>query len=230
MVVGQIAQQIAFTREDETCRLDLLNDRRWVDAVQLRSHVGAAARRCRVIDDQIGASSLQEVEDVAIESRDVDLAVLGNVQIVVVERGPENIDLLGEMEISEQREIQVDVLSPLLVKNLARGVDVLLAPPCRLERIDSAMPAHDIAQQARVITSAWKELADRLPRLYACEGEQLSGLAHRIELMIGLGTAGVCHRLRDIGWQRLARCSDGDRSRWNKQSGHRYQVHTQTHT
>ena len=69
-------------------------------------------------EDEIGAAGLQRLEHVLVERGHVDGAVFGDVQIVIVLRDPEQVDLLGDIERAERRRGEVDVAAALFVQDL----------------------------------------------------------------------------------------------------------------
>ena len=114
MRVGGIGQHRAFALEDEAGRFDFrLHDGR-IDAVQRVGRRDARARRRDVIDDDEDAARLQRVEDQLVEGRDIRVAEKGRVEIVVVLRGPDDIDVgeRGDVEVfggAEARPSPVEV-------------------------------------------------------------------------------------------------------------------------
>src|ERR1700733_10153 len=151
-----------------------------------------------MIDDEINAARLERIEHQFIEACQIDVWIAGYMQVVIVEGGPEQVDLLGQVKRAERRQIKHDVVSTGLGKHLLRDRDVFIAPGRGLERVDLAAGTYHIAQQPRVVAAARKVLADGLPGPDGCVGEHLRRFAIGIALAIGLGARRIRHSLGDV--------------------------------
>src|SRR6185312_14362804 len=97
VVVGRVAQDVAFARQLEAGALHLPLDHRLVDPVQLVGRLQAAAGLGGMVLDEEGPARLEVGVDRTVEGGHVELEA-GEVQVVVVLRGPDHV---GRAELGE---------------------------------------------------------------------------------------------------------------------------------